>query len=119
MGKRWALYLMLLADDLCLNDLQTMCLNEMEGAMTRQVIVAGDTLAPYGGEVLSGSDADKIDGKSIARKSDLVRCAKHDTNPIEEGDDSFLIDGKAVALEGHRAGCGCMLVSRRATLAIS
>ena len=96
-----------------------MCLNEMEEAMTRQVIVAGDTLAPYGGEVLSGSDADKIDGKSIARKSDLVRCAKHDTNPIEEGDHSFLIDGKAVALEGHRAGCGCTLVSRRATLAIS
>lgn len=87
--------------------------------MTRQVIVAGDTLAPYGGEVLSESDADKIDGKSIARKSDLVRCAKHDTNPIEEGDDSFLIDGKAVALEGHRASCGCTLVSRRATLAIS
>lgn len=87
--------------------------------MARQVIVIGDTLAPYGGEVLSGSGEDKVDGKAIARKSDLVRCAKHDVNPIDEGDHSFLIDGKPVALEGHRAGCGCALVSRRVTLAIS
>jgi uncharacterized Zn-binding protein involved in type VI secretion len=88
--------------------------------MARQVIILGDTLAPYGGEVITGSSADTVDGKAITRKTDLVDCAKHGINPVIEGDESFLIEGQPVALERHRASCGCTLVSRRAaTLAVS
>lgn len=36
--------------------------------MSRQVIVVGDTLAPYDGKVITGSGADIVDGKAVARK---------------------------------------------------
>ncbi len=87
--------------------------------MVRQVVVVGDALAPFGGEVLTGSDTDAVDGKAIGRKTDLVRCVEHGMNRIEEGDESFLIDGKPAALEGHHASCGCVLISLRATLSVS
>jgi uncharacterized Zn-binding protein involved in type VI secretion len=84
--------------------------------MARQVIVVGDLLTPHGGVIITGSDADTVDGKAIARKGDLVDCAEHGVNPIAEGDATNSFDGKPVALHGHRAACGCMLVSRTATL---
>ncbi|ABE33404.1 MULTISPECIES: PAAR domain-containing protein [Paraburkholderia] len=87
--------------------------------MTRQIIVTGDTLAPFGGEVIEGSEMDNIDGRKIARKSDRVYCAEHGVNPIAEGDDSTLVDDRPVALEGHRASCGCTLVSRQQTLSVA
>ncbi|WP_321902851.1 PAAR domain-containing protein [Burkholderia cenocepacia] len=90
-----------------------------EKNMTRQIIVVGDTLAPYGGEVLTGSDADIVEGKTIARRFDFVRCAEHGMNRIEEGDATFVIDGQPAALERHRATCGCTLISRRATVSVS
>ncbi|APR35267.1 PAAR domain-containing protein [Paraburkholderia sp. SOS3] len=86
--------------------------------MARQIIVVGDTLSPHGGYVRTGSQADAVDGRSIARKTDLVDCAAHGVNPIAEGDSSTMFDGLPVALEGHRASCGCLLVSRRKTLAL-
>ena len=87
--------------------------------MARQVIVVGDTLAPYGGKVITGSDADTIDGKAVARKTDQVECAKHGINAIEEGDASCLVDGEPVALDGHHASCGCILVSLVETLSMA
>jgi uncharacterized Zn-binding protein involved in type VI secretion len=90
----------------------------MEKKVARQVIVVGDTLAPFGGKVITGSGADTMDGKAVARKTDLVECAKHGVNSISEGDASFLVDGQPVALEGHHASCGCALVSLGATLSM-
>lgn len=85
--------------------------------MPRQMIVVGDTTT-HGGEVVSGSSSDRIDGKAIARKGDLVNCPQHGINPIIEGDASCTLDGRPVALEGHHAECGCALVSRRQTLSV-
>jgi len=34
----------------------------------------------------------------------------HGVNAISEGDDTCLVDGKPVALEGHRTECGCQLI---------
>ena len=87
--------------------------------MVRQVIVVGDALEPHGGTVMTGSDTDSVDGKAIARKGDLVDCAGHGINPIAEGDESSVFAGRPVALDGHRAECGCTLVSRAGTLSIS
>jgi uncharacterized Zn-binding protein involved in type VI secretion len=86
--------------------------------MTRQAIVVGDTLAPHGGRVMTGSQVDAIDGRAAARKDDLVECAAHGTNPIAEGDLSTLLDGQPAALEGHHASCGCVLVSLQKTLSL-
>ena len=86
--------------------------------MSRQVIVVGDALAPYGGKVITGSSADTVDGKAVARKTDLVACEEHGVSQISEGDTSCLVDGEPVALEGHHAGCGCTLVSLTTTLSM-
>jgi uncharacterized Zn-binding protein involved in type VI secretion len=87
--------------------------------VVRQVIVAGDTLAPHGGTVTTGSNADVIDGKSIARKGDTVECQEHGTQTIAEGDANGMIGGAPVALHGHRVTCGCTLVSRSTTVSWS
>ena len=84
--------------------------------MARQVIVVGDTLAPHGGTVTTGSNADIVDGKPIARKGDTVECKEHGTQKIEEGDGKRMFGGAPVALHGHHATCGCTLVSRCSTV---
>ncbi|MGS0891921.1 PAAR domain-containing protein [Burkholderia stagnalis] len=87
--------------------------------MVRQVIVVGDTVAPHGGVVVTGSHADVVDGKAIARKGDTVECSVHGMQTIAEGDTNGMIDGAPVALHGHRVTCGCTLVSRSTTVSWS
>jgi uncharacterized Zn-binding protein involved in type VI secretion len=86
--------------------------------MVRQVIVVGDTLAPHGGTVTTGSNADIVDGKPVARKGDTVECKEHGTQTIEGGDGNSMFGGAPVALHGHHATCGCTLVSRCSTVAM-
>jgi uncharacterized Zn-binding protein involved in type VI secretion len=68
--------------------------------MVRQVIVAGDTLAPHGGTVTTGSNADIVYGKPVARKGDTVECGEHGTQTIVEGDEHGMFGGAPVALHG-------------------
>ena len=85
--------------------------------MTREIVLVGDRTAS-GGVVISGSKWDTIDGRSIARLGDDVDCPEkypdgrpHGVNRIAEGDASMLVDGRAVALAGHRSECGCVLLA--------
>jgi uncharacterized Zn-binding protein involved in type VI secretion len=66
--------------------------------MARQVIVVGDTLAPHGGTVTTGSNADIVDGKPLARKGDTVECREHGTQTIAEGDGNGMFDSVLVDL---------------------
>lgn len=75
----------------------------------KKIIRQGDTLREYGGTVLSGRYL--AFGKPIARVGDTVQCNKHGTTTIVEGAAGTVIDGKAVALDGHHCACGCTLVS--------
>jgi uncharacterized Zn-binding protein involved in type VI secretion len=84
--------------------------------MPKDIILVGDTTS-HRGVVISGSEADTINGRPIARKGDLVDCPEkyangrpHGINPIVEGDESMLMNGRPVALEGHRTECGCVLI---------
>ena len=86
--------------------------------MARQIIVVGDTLAPHGGIVTAGSNADIVDGKAIARKGDTVQCNEHGAQTIAEGDEAGMVNGSPVALHGHRATCGCTLVSQGTTISV-
>ncbi|MDE2119119.1 MAG: PAAR domain-containing protein [Betaproteobacteria bacterium] len=77
--------------------------------MSRRVIVVGDAI-DHGGEVVSGSPSDAIDGRAIAREGDEVRCRRHGRTHIAEGCTTARIDGRAIALEGHRTACGARLI---------
>lgn len=74
----------------------------------KPVIRQGDTLRPYGGQVLEGQ-YDCL-GLPIACQGDAVRCNQHGLTRIAEGSQAWVND-RPVALEGHRCACGCTLVS--------
>ncbi|WP_202754769.1 PAAR domain-containing protein [Burkholderia cenocepacia] len=68
----------------------------------------------HGGKVETGSTKMRFDGRFVARKGDLVSCPQHpDVSPnvIEEGDASMTDDDTPIARHGHRATCGCHLLS--------
>ncbi|WP_336791836.1 PAAR domain-containing protein [Pantoea anthophila] len=83
----------------------------------KKVVRQGDTLREYGGTVLAGRYL--AFGKPIARVGDAVQCNKHGMTIIVEGTAGTLIDGKPVALDGHRCACGCSLVSSLQEVAIA
>jgi uncharacterized Zn-binding protein involved in type VI secretion len=77
-------------------------------------IIRLDDDTDHGGKVISASQSMKYDGKYIARKGDKVSCPKHEDvqpNLIIEGDEAITDEGVPVARHGHRATCGCHLIS--------
>ncbi|WP_321955144.1 PAAR domain-containing protein [Paraburkholderia bannensis] len=77
------------------------------------LIRLGDAIN-HGGKVVSASETMSCKGKAVARKGDTVECKKHyDVSPnvIEEGDPTMTDRGIPVARHGHRATCGCSVIS--------
>lgn len=67
----------------------------------------------HGGKVISASATMTFDDRRVVRKGDQVSCPKHNIHPnlIVEGDETMLDDGVPIARHGHRATCGCRLIS--------
>jgi uncharacterized Zn-binding protein involved in type VI secretion len=77
------------------------------------LIRLGDT-TDHGGEVITASDTMRYGGRRVARKGDQVTCPLHpgiNPNVILEGDDKITDHGVPVARHGHKAMCGCHLMS--------
>ena len=65
----------------------------------------------HGGTVLDGSSGVKFLGREVACLMDKVSCPVHGETFIAEGDEGSKINGRPIALHGHRCGCGCTLIS--------
>ena len=68
----------------------------------------------HGGKVETGASTRKFDGRYVARKGDRGSCPQHPNvspNISEEGDESMKDNGIPIARHGHRATCGCHLIS--------
>jgi uncharacterized Zn-binding protein involved in type VI secretion len=79
----------------------------------RNVIRLGDPTS-HGGKVESVSaNHFTVDGIPVARVGDVCSCpiAGHDNCTIAEGDPDHVIDGVAVAYEGHKTTCGATLTA--------
>lgn len=78
----------------------------------RKVIRLGDSTS-HGGTVVTAAPHDTAFGLGVARKGDRCTCPHkgHEPCAIVEGDETDLIDGVPVALEGHRTSCGAVLIS--------
>ncbi|OQS47811.1 hypothetical protein B0T49_12780 [Chromobacterium violaceum] len=78
----------------------------------KKVIRIGDP-TDHGGNVTSATSTTSFFGKNVAVVGDSVSCPQqgHTNCVIVEGDPSWSIDGKAVALEGHKVSCGATLIS--------
>jgi len=79
------------------------------------MIVLGDK-TDHGGEVIEASGVTDTHGKGIARVGDKVYCPKkgHGTTVITTGDNTMIIDGRAVAYHGCKTSCGATLISSQA-----
>lgn len=87
--------------------------------MVRCVIRLGDR-TNHGGKVISASSTMIVEGKGVARIGDKVSCPiiGHGITTIIEGDSKMKDQGKPIALDGHHAGCGCILISSLSTVGV-
>ena len=85
---------------------------------SRNLVLAGDTTT-HGGVVMGGSQNDLVNRRPMARQGDEVRCPAHGVVRIVEGDSSTMLDGRPVALEGHRTECGAVLIGNAANGAVA
>lgn len=83
----------------------------------KRVIRLGDPHT-HGGTVITAAPNTIINGKRVARQGDKAVCPKkgHGVVTIVEGDPSWSVEGRPVALEGHKCSCGCALISTLPTL---
>ncbi len=72
-----------------------------------------DDATSHGGKVTSAAKQTDVMGKPLARIDDTCSCpvTGHTNCVIVEGDPSWTIDGRAVALHGHKVSCGATLIS--------
>ncbi|HDS9358799.1 TPA: PAAR domain-containing protein [Enterobacter chengduensis] len=76
-----------------------------------QSVIRINDKTTHGGTVIEGSSGVKFLGLEVACLMDKVTCPEHGQTFIAEGDEGLKINGKPVALHGHRCGCGCTLIS--------
>jgi len=74
-------------------------------------------MTSHGGTVITASSTHTIGGIGIARVGDKIACPTpgHGVNVIVEGATTYLVDGRMVALHGHKCACGCSLISSLAS----
>lgn len=77
------------------------------------VIRLGDSTS-HGGKVVSVTAAHfTVGGIAVARAGDTCSCPikGHDNCTIAEGDPHHVVDGVAIAYEGHKTSCGATLMA--------
>jgi uncharacterized Zn-binding protein involved in type VI secretion len=72
----------------------------------------GDSTS-HGGKVVAAASQTNAMGKPLACVDDACSCPipGHSNCKIVEGDPNWTIDGKAVALHGHKVSCGATLIA--------
>lgn len=80
--------------------------------MFQGFVLLGDKTT-HGGEVISASSTQTVNGKRVALVGDEVRCPLpgHGVNAIVEGTPDWSEEGRAVAVGGCRTECGSQLIS--------
>ena len=77
----------------------------------RPIIRLGDT-TDHGGKVIDAIPHTSLNGKPMAGKGNLVFChlCKGEF-PINEGSDTYRVNGVPVALDGMKTACGASLIA--------
>jgi uncharacterized Zn-binding protein involved in type VI secretion len=67
----------------------------------------------HGGKVVGANGNYLVKGLPVARVGDVCTCPHqgHDGCTIVEGDPNFVVEGRAVAFEGHKTSCGAALIA--------
>lgn len=86
--------------------------------MAKALIRLGDSTS-HGGIVIEASEQTDSGNIRVARVGDRVTCPRCSPGifPIATGDNSLIVDGRAVARDGDKIGCGAVLIaSQHATI---
>lgn len=79
--------------------------------MGQAFIVEGDRTS-HGGTVIEGSAFSFTGGRKMVRNGDHVYCPRcKSTTVIICNNNTLIVDGAAVALDGDRTSCGAILIS--------
>ena len=81
-------------------------------------VIRVDDPTSHGGKVDKASATHfTVDGKAVACVGDLCSCPikGHDNCTIAEGDPHHVINGVAVAYDGHKTSCGALLIATTET----
>ncbi|MGF6853902.1 PAAR domain-containing protein [Paraburkholderia sp. CI3] len=70
----------------------------------------GDTTS-HGGNILTGSDRIKVNGRRAARIGDRVSCPIHGDNEIVEGSDRMKDGTTPLSRDGDHTQCGAVLIA--------
>lgn len=70
----------------------------------------GDT-SSHGGAVVTSAAFTSVEGKLVARVTDILDCPIHGPNPIVEGSGQHSVEGQKVARQGDHTACGASLIS--------
>lgn len=82
----------------------------------RMLIVLGDSTTA-GGQVITGCDTYRIEGKPVARIGDRATCPLHGGDfPIITGHPTIRMGGKSVVRHGDKLACGCAVLAGEQTL---
>lgn len=65
----------------------------------------------HGGAVIATPNRSSAGDNPLAVIGDAVSCPKCGPTTIAEGDATWTIDGKPVALNGHATACGAKLIA--------
>jgi len=76
----------------------------------KNVIRVGDPTS-HGGVVETCASNFMVEGRPVARVGDTCVCPMegHQICVIAEGDPTFVVEGRAVAFDGHKTSCGATL----------
>ena len=79
--------------------------------MGKPVARLGDT-STHGGIIMSSASKATVEGKLIARVTDILACPldDHGPNPILTGSPKFTCEGQLVARTGSVTACGATII---------
>lgn len=77
--------------------------------MGSAIAVLGDT-SSHGGSIITSASRTLVQGKLVARVSDILMCPDHGPSPIISGSSRFICEGQPVARAGSVTACGAVIV---------
>ena len=69
----------------------------------------GDT-SSHGGSIVTSAQHQTVEGKLVARVTDLLDCPVHGLNPIVTGCPVWTSEGQRVARSGSTTACGATII---------
>lgn len=76
----------------------------------RKMATVGSPLS-HGGQIISGDNKMKSNGKAIATVGSKAVCSKHGSVTVVSGSNKSKTQGKAISMVGDKCSCGAQILA--------